>query len=240
MSDSPLRYSCDGGVARLEFDDGKANAVSHAVLKAFGHALDQAEKEAGAVLLVGRPGRFCAGFDLNVIQQGPDAARELVGRGAALLLRMAEASLPIVAACNGHALAMGALLLLASDLRLGAAGDFKIGLNEVARGMTLPGFAVALARERLAPTHLTRAAILAEIYDPAGAAAAGYLDRVVAPEALLEHAAAEAARLSELPRRALRETKRAVRRPLVERVRAELGADLAGWQGEPAAGAAGA
>jgi enoyl-CoA hydratase len=232
MEDSALRYTPSGAVARLDLDDGKANAISHAVLDAFGRALDRAEKEAGAVLLVGRPGRFCAGFDLRVLGEGPEQARALVAAGAELLLRMAEAPLPIVTACSGHALAMGALLLLASDTRIGAEGDFKIGLNEVARGMTLPGFAVALARERLARAHLGRAAIHAEIYAPDGAVAAGFLDRVVAASALENEAAAEAARLAELPRRAFTETKRAVRGPLVDRVRAGLAADLADWAGE--------
>ena len=231
MADGPLDYRLEGPVARLHFDDGKANAVSHAALEAFHRALDRAEKEAGAVLLLGRPGRFCAGFDLNTMAAGPEAARGLVAAGAELLLRMSEAPLPIVAACGGHALAMGALLLLASDLRLGAEGEFKIGLNEVAIRMTLPVFAVELARERLSRRHLGRATVLAEVYDPAGAAAAGYLDRVVAPAALDAEALAEAARLAELPRRAFAETKRRLRGPRVERVRAALRDDMATWGG---------
>jgi enoyl-CoA hydratase len=232
MDDSALRYSLRGAVARLDFDDGKANVVSHAVLDAFGRALDRAEKESGSALLVGRPGCFCAGFDLNVMQQGPEAAQELVAAGAELLLRMAEAPLPIVTACSGHALAMGALLLLASDSRIGSEGDFKIGLNEVGRGMTLPRFAAALARERLSRAHLGRAAVHAEIYAPPDAVVAGFLDRVVPAGALEQEAAAEAARLAELPRRAFAETKRAVRGTGVERLRAGLAADVAAFRGE--------
>jgi enoyl-CoA hydratase len=231
MGDSPVDYRLQGTVARLHFDDGKANAVSPTVVEAFHQALDRAEKEAGAVLLLGRPGRFCAGFDLNTMGAGPESARGLVAAGAELLLRMAEAPLPIVSACGGHALAMGALLLLASDLRLGAEGEFKIGLNEVAIRMTLPLFAVELARERISRRHLVRATVLAEVYDPAGAAAAGYLDRVVAPAALEGEALAEATRLAELPRRAFAETKRRLREPLVERVRASLRDDMATWGG---------
>jgi enoyl-CoA hydratase len=231
MADSPLGYHLEGPVARLHFDDGKANAVSHDAVDAFHRALDRAEKEAGAVLLLGRTGRFCAGFDLNTMGAGPEAARGLVAAGAELLLRMTEAPLPIVAACGGHALAMGALLLLASDLRVGAEGDFKIGLNEVAIRMTLPVFAVELARERLSRRHLVRAAVLAEVYDPAGAAVAGYLDRVVPPASLEREAAADAARLAELPRRAFAETKRRVRGAVVERARAALQDDMGTWGG---------
>src|SRR4029450_7764580 len=108
--------------------------------------------------------------------------RDLVSSGAELLLHLYGSPLPTVAACTGHALAMGALLLLASDTRLGADRPFKLGLNEVAIGMGLPGFAVELARERLSPRHFTESTIQARVYDPAGAVEAGFLDRVVAAD----------------------------------------------------------
>ena len=41
---------------------------------------------------------------------------------------------------------MGAILLFTSDVRIGAEGTFKIGLNEVAIGMPVPRFAVELGR----------------------------------------------------------------------------------------------
>jgi enoyl-CoA hydratase len=225
-----VRFDRVGDVARLHFDDGKANAVSPAALAALNAALDRAEKETGAVVLFGRSGRFCAGFDLNTIQESPEAARRLVAGGAALLARMAGSPLPIVVACGGHALAMGALLLLGGDVRIGAEGDFKLGLNEVAIRMTLPGFAVEFANERLSKRHLLRATTLAEVYGPAAACDAGYLDRVVPAEKLEAEAMAEAARLAELPRRAFAETKRALRGAMVERIRAGLEEDLAGWR----------
>ena len=225
-----VRFSRSGDVAALHFDDGKANVVSPASLAALNAALDRAEKEAGAVALFGRSGRFCAGFDLNTIQESPEAARALVAGGARLAARFAASPLPVVIGCGGHALAMGALLLLGADVRLGADGDFKLGLNEVAIRMTLPAFAIELANERLSKRHLLRATTLAEIYAPALACDAGYLDRVV-PAAELEAATlAEAARLAELPRRAFAETKRTLRGAMVERIEAGLERDLVGWR----------
>ena len=226
----PVRFDLIGNVARLHFDDGKANAVSPAALDALHAALDRAEKEAGAAVLLGRPGRFCAGFHLDTIAESPESARRLVAGGALWLTRMASSPLPIVAGCGGHALAMGALLLLAADLRIGAEGDFKIGLNEVAIRMTLPAFAVEFANERLSKRHLLRATTQAEIYAPAAASNAGFLDRVVASERLEAEAMTEGARLAELPRRAFTETKRALRSAMVERIRDSLEKDIAGWR----------
>ncbi|HEY8120616.1 MAG TPA: crotonase/enoyl-CoA hydratase family protein [Myxococcota bacterium] len=224
-----LRYELRDSVALLRFDDGRANAVSHAAIDAIHAALARAEKEAGAAVLLGRPGRFSAGFDLSVIKQGRDASRALVTAGGELLLRIVESEVPVVAACSGHALAMGALLLLASDLRIGASGDFKLGLNEVAIDLTLPLFALELANARLARSQLTRATTLAEVYDPAGALAAGYLDRVVAPEQLEPEALAAAVQLAKLSRGAYQGTKRKLRGDLVARVRSTLARDMGGW-----------
>lgn len=232
MAKGSVKYEQEGDVAVLRLDDGRANAISHQVIGALGHALDRAEKEARSVLLLGRPGRFSAGFDLGTMGEGPEAATELVGAGARLLLRFYELPLPLVAGCTGHALAMGALMLLASDSRVGARGDFKIGLNEVAIRMVLPLFGVELGRARLSRRHLQRAVVQAEIYDPDGAVDAGFLDRAVAPEALQEEALAEATRLAQLPRRAFAETKLRVRRPTLETIRATLEDDLASFGAE--------
>jgi len=227
MTDPLLDYSLEDKVALLRLDDGKANALSHAAIDALGAALDRAEKEAGAVCLLGRPGRLCAGFDLAVMRSGPQAMRGLVTAGAELCLRMAVYPLPIAIGCTGHALAAGALLLLSADARIGARGDFKIGLNEVAIGMSLPIFAYELARERLSKRHLLRAAAQAELYAPDAAVDAGFLDSVCEPVELADRALEEARRLAALPQPAFSRTKRALRGERVDRLRATLAEDMA-------------
>jgi len=225
-----VRYSLEGSVAKLAFDDGKANVISPASLAALNGALDRAEKEAGAVAVFGRAGRFCAGFDLSTMQSGAEPARQLVAGGALLATRFADSPLPIVIGCGGHALAMGALLLLGADVRIGAEGEFKIGLNEVAIGLTLPDFAVELANERLSRGQLLPATTTAELYGPAAACAAGFLDRTAPAERLEAETLAEAARLAQLPKRAFAGTKRALRGAMVDRIRAGLEKNLARWQ----------
>ena len=175
--DALVGYSFADGVAVLRMDDGKANAISHEMANALEQRLDQALGDgAGAIVISGRPGRFCAGFDLPTMQAGVDEARELLRVGADLALHLYTFSTPVVLAVTGHALAMGAILLMASDLRIGAAGSFKIGLNEVRIGMPVPRFATELADDRLSRRHVDAAVNLATIYDPTGAADAGFLD----------------------------------------------------------------
>ena len=146
------------GVAIATLDDGKANAIGSDVVSAIHAHLDLAEKEAVPCLITGRPGMLSGGFDLAVMRGGPDDVRCLVAAGAELFVRFLEFPRPIVVAATGHAIAAGAILLLAADARIGASGAFKIGLNEVASGMTLPVFAIELARNRLSKRHFHRAA----------------------------------------------------------------------------------
>jgi enoyl-CoA hydratase len=234
MADSTLDYTLDDRVAVLRLDDGKANALSHAMIDALERALDRAEKEAGAVCILGRAGRLCAGFDLSVMRAGPEAMRKLVTAGAELCLRMAVHPLPILIGCTGHALAAGALLLLSADTRIGARGDFKIGLNEVAIGMPLPIFAYELARERLSKRHLLRAAAQAELYTPDAAVDAGFLDSACEPAALAQTALGEARRLAALPQPAFGRTKAGLRGEMVASLRSTLADDMARLTGPKA------
>jgi enoyl-CoA hydratase len=222
-----LTYELDGEVAVLRLDDGKANAISPDIVTALDDALTRAEDEAGALLLLGREGKFSAGFDLSVMTSGVDAMQGLVKSGAEFLVRLYSTPLPTVAAANGHALAMGALLLLASDTRMGADGPFKLGLNEVAIGMGLPIFAVELARDRLAPTAFTAATIQGTVYDPAGAVTAGYLDRLVPVEELEATAREEAGRLAGMRRGAVSHTKVRARQATIDRILSTLDEDMA-------------
>jgi len=222
MSDQPVQYEQRGDVALLHFDDGKANVFSHASIPALTEGLDRAEKDAKAVAVIGRPGRFSAGFDLSVMKEGGDAVGKLVCAGAELAIRVYSSPLPTLAAVSGHALAMGAVLLLAIDERFSAAGDAKIGLNETAIGMTLPYFALILARERLAPSHLGRATANAEIYSPAGAVEAGFIDHVVAGDALIDATLERAQALATLNGRAHADTKLRLRTAALAELRDSL------------------
>lgn len=226
MTTDVLSYTLDQKIAIIRMDDGKANALSVPMIDGLLAALTRAEEEASAVVLTGRPDRFCAGFDLRVMMSGPEQAKALLGRGSELLLRLYGASLPLVIACSGHALAGGALVVLTGDTRLGAQGAFKLGLNEVQIGLPVPVLAMEFARSRLTPAELTRATLLAQIYTPDEAVRAGYLDRVVEADQLLDRAKEEATRLAALARSAFKATKLRLRGQVIADIKARMEDDM--------------
>lgn len=218
-----MKYERIETVAVLHLDDGKANAVGYTLIDFVNESLDRAETEAKAVVLHGRDGVFSAGFDLKEIQRGPEQAQALVARGAEMFLRMFTHPQPLVIACTGHAIAAGAFMLLAADNRIGAAGEFKLGLNETAIGMTFPVFGLELARARLDPRYLTRALVQSQLYDPDGAMHVGYLDRVLPADQVLDGALAEAAELGELPALPYAQNKRDIRAAHIAAIEASIG-----------------
>ncbi|MCU1373494.1 MAG: hypothetical protein JWO68_780 [Actinomycetia bacterium] len=222
-----VHTSIDGDVAVVTLDDGKMNAVGHELLVELHAALDTALVEARAVCLQGNDRALSAGFDLAVMTgDDPDAVRGLVQAGGELLMRLFVHPQPTVVAVTGHALAAGALLVLSCDTRIAAPGSSKIGLNEVAIGLALPEYGYVLAQQRLAPFALTRATVQGEVFDPEGALAAGYVDRL--DPACATAAVEEARRLAALPRGAYARTKQAMRQPVADRVLANLADDLRG------------
>lgn len=178
------------------------------------------------VVLAGRPGVFSGGFDLKILGAGGQEALDMLRSGFVLLHRLASFPRPIVVACTGHGLALGSFILLATDYRIGTAGNFKIGANEVAIGMTMPYPALELLQARINPATLHRAATLAEIFTPESAAQAGFLDEVVAPEELAGRAEAVASGLSKLDMNAYIGTKLRLRKDMLARMQSDTEANF--------------
>lgn len=210
-------------IALVLMDDGKANAVSHGFLDALEPALTEAA-ESQAVVLVGRAGRFSGGFDLKALQGASDEERlSLVNRGGRLIHTLYSFPKPLVGAITGHAVALGALMALGCDTRVGTRGDFRIGLNETAIGLTLPTFGLEMAKARLRAKVLTEAVIQAKLYDPDTAVAAGFLDETTEPDQVIQRAIDLANGLADLPTGPHRATKLNLRKDTLDRIAASLG-----------------
>lgn len=225
-----VRYECSGATSTITMDDGKANVMSVQMLRELNAALDRAEAEKSVVLLTGRDGVFSAGFDLGVFKQGKAALFDMLKAGAETAERLLSFPAPVVVACGGHAIAMGAFLILAADVRIGILeGRSKICVNEVEIGLTVPRFAIEMCRQRLTPAYFNRAVITAEPCDPRQAVEAGFLDVLVHAPELLSAARDKATALSRLDRDALIATKRRAREGVLQALRRAIEADLEDW-----------
>ncbi len=226
MTNECVRYSLQDHVATIRIDDGKRNALSPQVLGEIYQALDRAESDRAIVILTGRESVFSAGFDLHVMKRGGIDALRMLRAGYALTARVMAYPYPVIAACNGHALAMGVFLMLSADYVIGSRGDFKIAANEVAIGLTMPRVAAAMLHHRLNPAAYQRAVTLSDYFDVESAVNAGFFDELVDPVDLMPRAEARVDDFKALDLRAHATSKRRIRAALIRRIRLSIPLDL--------------
>lgn len=224
-----VRYELHDAFVEIVMDDGKANVMSPAMLEALHAAVDHAAQERIVLVLrSARPGVFSAGFDMKLLASGEvERSVAMVRAGGELAMKLLAFEAPVISVCAGHAYPMGAFLLLSSDVRIGAVGDYHIGLNEVTAGIPVPGFALELARSRLHPAWLSRTALTGEMFTPEDAQTAGFLDQLVAPDRLDSSVTTAIEALRRVHRPSHATVKRRLRSGLLATMRATLDAEVA-------------
>ncbi len=224
-----VSYSFADGVATLTMDDGKANAMGPAMQAALNTALDQAEADKAIVVLTGRPGVFSGGFDLGIFKAGdPRVTFQMLVGGAQLAQHVLAYPHPVIAACSGHAIAMGLFLLQCADVRIGLKEGASFQANEVLIGMTLPHFALETLRLRVAAAHLHLVGT-AHPYTGAAAVQAGLLDHVVAPDAMAAAVQAQIAFFKQADAASFTATKQRLREPALSAMGPATERDKADW-----------
>lgn len=215
MSDLLSAESADG-VTRIKMDDGKVNALGVPMLSDLHAAFEAAEERDDIVVLSGREGLLSGGFDLKSIAEN---AEEMLRLGGELAERMLKYPRPVIGSCGGNAIAMGSFLLLSCDYRIGVRGDYKLGFNEVAIGLTVPWFGIAIASQRLTKTWFDRCLVTGELLGPEDAQTAGILDEVVEPDQLGAATEAAVERLKTIHRDAHANSKLRIRKQALEDLR---------------------
>lgn len=223
-----VTYSLKNHVATITINDGKANSFSMDMLQQLNKALDQAEIDKAVVIFTGSKGLFSAGFDLKTMMAGPESRRNLVVLGMEFALRIIKFPYPVIMACSGHALALGAVLLVNGDYRIAAKGNFKLGFNEVKIGLGLTPLIADIIKWRINPSYWQRSILLAEVLTPIQALEYGYVDQLVNEEELLAQAQAKAEEfIKELDMPAFAKTKLSLHKDIIERLEGNFVDDVA-------------
>jgi enoyl-CoA hydratase len=227
----PVTYEARDDVATITFDDGKVNAMAAPFFAGLNAALDRAEAERPlAVVLTGRPGVFSAGLDFELLPTlAPPEFKQTITTFGELMLRVFTFPIPCIAALTGHAIAGGAFLAFACDERYFADGPYKLHVNEVARAMPLPTWALAIAMTAIPKRRHTEAILQARPYNPTEATARDMVDAVVPPGESVEQRARQATtRLAGLDQNAYAIAKNRMRERDVAWARKNLEAEAMG------------
>lgn len=212
------------GVAVLRLARPPLNALDLPTLGALVAALD-AERATGLPVVLTGDGRvFTAGIDVKAALGWDDAQRRAAITGVnALVVALLALDAPLVVAIDGHAIGAGLVAAACSDRTIATTADCRLGLPEIAAGIPYPAGPLEAVRARFAPHVVNDLVLTGRALDPPAALAAGVVDELAAPEALLPRAVACARELAALA--AWRPVKEQLRRPVRAAVAAAVAAD---------------
>lgn len=224
MIDSTRR----GGVALLRLAHGKANALDLELCEALTAQLnDCASSDAGAVVVTGDGRMFSAGVDLvRILSGGAAYVRAFLPSLNRMLAALFSVPKPVVAAVNGHAIAGGCIIACAADYRVMAREAGRIGIPELLVGVPFPVVPLEIMRFA-APQHFQALAYRGLTLTADLALQHGLVDAAVDADRLLDEAVAVAESLAAIPAAAFALTKRQLREPALERMRAGAVMDAA-------------
>ncbi len=224
-----MRIEREGPVALLRMENGKANAMSPTLLERLDGLLGQLG-DARAAVITGQGTAFSAGLDLPTLTDLDRAAmRGFIRRFEAVMMRLFELPIPVIAAVNGHAVAGGCVLALQADLRIAADRDAKIGLNETQLGIGLPAAVVETLRWQVPGSSLAPLALEGRLVSPREALQLGLLHELVPEGELLPRALQRASALAALPPAGLRMVKESLRKAVAASARAGQEAQAESW-----------
>jgi enoyl-CoA hydratase/carnithine racemase len=209
---SDLLIDNRGGVRLLTMNrPDKRNALNMALSEALLEGLRAAEREDSvrSIVLTGAGPAFCAGADLSEFKDlRPDNAA-LVERRSALTMDLhrvfSQLTKPVVTAINGAAMGGGAGLALAGDVAI-MSSTAKLGYPEVKHGIVAAVVMANLVRNvgRKAAFELVATG---EPVNAERALTLGLVNRVAAPDLLIEDALALAQKFAAVERPAMAATK---------------------------------
>jgi enoyl-CoA hydratase/carnithine racemase len=205
-------------IRELRLNRPPANALSPGLISALTEAVRAAPGDGiRALILSGSPGRFSGGLDVPLLVELDRAAIAAVWASFYDLMQALAASpIPIAAAITGHAPAGGTVLPLFCDWRGVAAGDWRLGLNEVQVGLALPPVIYRVLRRQIGARQAERLAVGGILISPEEALRIGLVDEIIPAESLLQRAIDWCKGRLALPAQAMAVTRQRARADLIE------------------------
>jgi enoyl-CoA hydratase/carnithine racemase len=208
----------NGGILEIRLARPPANALDGELLIALRDAVASAPANgARGIIVSGAPGMFSAGLDLPALLECDRATMRVFWSDFVAMMRaLAGSALPVAAAITGHSPAGGAVIALCCDYRVMAAGNFKIGLNEVRVGLPLPAILYDALTNVVGPRQAALLGAEGRLLDAHQALAAGLVDELAPPEETVAAARAWLDGVLALPPVAYAQTRARTRSALVD------------------------
>jgi len=182
------------GYAIVKLNRPRANAIGRVMVRELLETLTQLERDDSVrcLLLTGSPGMFSAGLDVpELIQFDRSEMTAFWREFNELCYRLFTSDLMTVAAISGHSPAGGCVLAILTDYRIMSEGRYKIGLNEVAVGIPIPGGLTDIYASLVGLSVAQDLGCRGAMLNPHEALAKGLIQDVVTGDELIDRAVAK-------------------------------------------------
>lgn len=207
----------DGDIHEIRMARAPVNALDTALVEALREAIAAAPANgARGIVLSGAQGMFSAGVDVPaLLKKDRDGVTAFWHGFFALCSAIAASPVPVVAAITGHSPAGGAVISLFCDYRVMAHGMYRIGLNEVQVGLSVPE-PIQFAMRRIVGNYRTERLLIAgAMVDAEQAHAIGLVDELAAVEQVVTRSVQWLGELLRLPPKAMLRTRAIARADLL-------------------------
>ena len=215
-------------VVRLIIRSGKGNPLTPQLLDELNEALDDLATKSPRALILDSDGAkiFSGGFALPIIADwSKNQIEAFLNRFSDILQKFLAFPAPSICVIEGHAIAGGFILSLATDLRIVGSGKQMFGLSEVNLGAAVPAGAQVLLAARTSSQHALRLSMTGRYIDPQQAKEIGFADYV--SENPLQDGIDLATELAQKPSLGVNVTRQFRNAPIAKRI---LQADQAGME----------
>jgi enoyl-CoA hydratase/carnithine racemase len=198
------------GVLVATMQASPTNPIDLLMVKALTKAIDETYKtESRAFVLTSASEKFFSiGFDLpHLLDLGWEGFWEFYTAFNKMCLKLYTLHVPTISAIPGHCVAGGCVLATMTDYRFWAEGKGKGGVNELRLGVPMPLLPTMVLAQLLGERKATEMIYSGSIYDQAWLSQAGFIDRLVAPQKLLEESAGFVREIGKIPSHAFEASK---------------------------------
>jgi len=212
----------------IELNRPKVNAINEELIKSLISHFNSVEKDntIKGIILTGQEGIFSAGLDIielyNTDKEYMIFFWDLFSK---LLIKIYSYPKIIFSAISGHSPAGGTVLAIMTDYRIMSKGNFLIGLNEVAVGLSMPIGIGRIFQSLLGERVAEKMTLQGELVNPEKAVTIGLVDEIIDQDKLLDYSITIMHQWLKLPFQKQIQSKLTLRKNAIDLIRANSKSD---------------
>lgn len=206
-------------IAIVKMSRDKVNAINSDAVDDLIECFKRLEnkKHIKAIIFTGNEKFFSFGFDVpELLTYSKQTLKNFLTRFTQLNRDLFLYPKPLIGALNGHTIAAGCMLALATDFRIMVSDNARISLNEINIGVSVFAGALEMLRFCVGQRNAEHILKSGKMYSPDEAFQMGLIDKLTTSDSLMNEAITAASEYAEKNQQAFRTIKSLLRKPVIQ------------------------